>query len=210
MRLYSYWRSSCSYRVRIALAWKGIEHEIVPVHLARGEQNDETFRAKSPSRQVPLLVTDEGDELAQSIAILEYLEERFPSPPLLPSGAAPRARARQLAEIVNSGIQPLQNLFVTQELERQGVDASAWSVLHIRRGLEAYEAVARTTAGRFSIGDAPTLADACLVPQLYNARRYHIDVKADFPLLARIDAECAALPAFAGAHPDRQPDAPRE
>ncbi|HEY8426948.1 MAG TPA: maleylacetoacetate isomerase [Sandaracinaceae bacterium] len=212
MKLYGYWRSSATYRVRIALAYKGVPHEIVPVHLLEGggQQHTEAYRAKNPMAQVPALELDDGTVLAQSMAILEYLEERYPEPPLLPKNPVQRARARQLAEIVNSGIQPLQNLDVTKRLEAAGVDAKAWSVGVIRRGLAAYEAIAARTAGEFSVGDAPTIADCALVPQLYNARRFGIDVAAEHPTLARIEARCAELEAFARAHPDRQPDAPRE
>ncbi len=209
MKLYGYWRSSCTYRVRIALALKGVEHEIVPVHLLEGggQQHAESYRAKNPMAQVPSLELDDGTVLGQSMAILEYLEERYPEPPLLPRDAVARARARQLAEIVNSGIQPLQNLDVMKRLKHGGIEPNAWSADVIRRGLEAYAALCATTAGAFSVGDAPSLADCALVPQLYNARRFGSDVAADFPVLARIDARCAELDAFARAHPDRQPDA---
>lgn len=210
--LYGYWRSSCTYRVRIALALKGVEHTIVPVHLLEGggQQHADAYRAKNPMAQVPSLEIEGGVTLGQSMAILEYLEERYPEPPLLPEDLILRARARQLAEIVNSGIQPLQNLAVMKRLKAAGVEPNEWSADHIRRGLAAYAAVCEPVAGAFSVGDAPTLADCALVPQLYNARRFAIDVAADFPLLARIDARCAELEAFARAHPDRQPDAQPE
>lgn len=210
--LYGYWRSSCTYRVRIALALKGVEHTIVPVHLLEGggQQHADGYRAKNPMAQVPSLEIEGGVTLGQSMAILEYLEERYREPPLLPEDLILRARARQLAEIVNSGIQPLQNLAVMKRLKAAGVEPNEWSVDHIRRGLAAYAAVCEPVAGAFSVGDAPTLADCALVPQLYNARRFAIDVAADFPLLARIDARCAELEAFARAHPDRQPDAQSE
>lgn len=210
--LYGYWRSSCTYRVRIALAFKGVEYSIVPVHLLEGggQQHADAFRARNPMEQVPALEVEEGGEiiaLGQSMAILEYLEERYPEPPLLPADRVARARARQLAEIVNSGIQPLQNLAVMKRLKAAGVDPNTWSADCIRRGLAAYAAVCERTAGAFSVGDAPSLADCALVPQLYNARRFGVDVSAELPALARIDARCAELDAFARAHPDRQPDA---
>lgn len=209
--LHGYWRSSATYRVRIGLQLKGLPYEIAPVNLLEGQHKADAHAARNPMRQVPVLEVEDGGvhELAQSLAILEYLEERHPEPPLLPRDRVGRARARQLFEIVASGIQPLQNLTVTKRLDALGVDSKAWSVELIGEGLAAYEALARKTAGRYSYGDAPGLADCALVPQLYNARRFGIDVGAQFPLLARIDAACAELDAFRAAHPDRQPDAPR-
>lgn len=213
MKLYGYWRSSCTYRARIALALKGVAYEVAPVHLLEGggQQHTDAFRALNPMSQVPVLeVVEDGVavRLSQSIAILEYLEERFPHPALLPEGRVARARARQLTEIVNSGIQPLQNLEIMKMLDARGVDSKLWCKEHIRRGLAAYEALAERTAGAFSVGDAPSFADCVLVPQLYNARRFAIDVESELPLLARIDARCSELEAFRLAHPDRQPDAP--
>jgi maleylpyruvate isomerase len=211
MKLYGYWRSSCAYRVRIALALKGVPYELVVVNLLAKEQQAEGFMEKNPSAQVPVLEVERDGrvhELGQSVAILEYLEEQFPEPPLLPKDPIARARARQLTEVVASGIQPLQNLFVTRLLQHEhGIDPKPWCVLHIERGLAAYERIAKDTAGAFSVGDAPSFADCALVPQLFNARRFGVDVEAAFPLLARIDARCAEIGAFAAAHPDRQPDA---
>lgn len=208
MKLYAYWRSSCSYRARIALGLKGLEVEILPVHLKEGRQSSEEFTAKNPRQQVPVLELDDGAGLAESVAIFEYLEEQHPEPALLPADPILRARCRQLTEIVNSGIQPLQNLYVLRRLKAAGVDPEEWSVHFIRRGLEAYERIASDVAGEFSVGDAPSFADCVLVPQLYNARRFGIDVAAELPTLERIDRACAELDAFAAAHPDRQPDAP--
>jgi len=213
MKLYGYWRSSCSYRVRIALAHKGLEVEHAAVHLVRdgGEQHAEGFTRKNPMGQVPVLELERGGavvQLGQSVAILEYLEEAHPEPPLLPSDPWLRARARQLTEIVNAGIQPLQNLRVMQALDRQhGVDAKAWSRGHIHAGLLAFQAVCEGVAGRYCVGDAVSFADCALIPQLYNARRFGIDVEKELPLLHRIDEACGALEAFQVAHPDRQHDA---
>ena len=211
MKLYGYWRSSCTYRVRIALALKRIPYELVVVNLLDREQQAEGFVQKNPSAQVPVLEVEHDGrvvELGQSVAILEYLEEQFPEIPLLPRDPVARARARQLTEVVASGIQPLQNLFVMRYLKKEhDIDPNPWCVLHIERGLAAYERIAKDTAGAFSVGDSPSIADCALVPQLYNARRFGIDVEAAFPLLARIDARCAQVDAFAAAHPDRQPDA---
>jgi len=215
VKLYTYWRSTSTWRVRIALAWKGIAHEVETVHLLEdgGRQHGEAFLALNPSEQVPVLVLDERApdggtrRLAQSMAILEYLEERHPTPPLLPSDPWLRARARQLAEIVNSGIQPLQNLATTERLRELGGDPEAWRHHFISRGLASFERAAAETAGTFLVGNAPSFADVYLVPQLYNARRFSVDVAA-YPTLARVEATCAALPAFQAAHPDAQPDAP--
>jgi maleylpyruvate isomerase len=216
VKLFTYWRSSSAWRVRIALAWKAIPHEVEAVALAGqgARQHTPEFRALNPLGQVPVLLLDEAAPdgrprtITQSMAILEYLEERHPSPALLPADPWLRARARQLAEIVNSGIQPLQNLATTNHLESVGGgDPLAWRQHFISRGLEALEREAQQTVGAFLVGDAPTFADAYLVPQLYNARRNSVDL-GPYPTLVRVDAACAALPAFQTAHPDAQPDAP--
>jgi maleylpyruvate isomerase len=206
VRLHSYWRSSSAWRVRIALGLKGLPYELVPVHLVRdgGQQHGAAFREKNPMGQVPVLEVD-GIVLTQSMAILEYLEETRPAPPLLPRDPAPRARVRQLAEIVNSGIQPLQNMHVQQVVRAAGADPLPLVRRFIEEGLVALEALARTTAGAFLVGDAPTFADVLLVPQLYSARRNAVEL-APYPTLLRAEAACAALPAFAAAHADAQPD----
>jgi maleylpyruvate isomerase len=220
VRLYTYWRSSSAWRVRIALAWKGVPFESVPVNLLPGkdEQRQPSFRAKNPLGQVPVLELDarpddagEPRRISQSLAILEYLEEAYPQPPLLPPDPWLRARARQLAHVVASGIQPLQNVAVLQAVKTLGGDEQAWARTAIAGGLAALEAeAARPQAGgsgRFLIGDAPSFADVCLVPQLYNARRFGVDVT-PFPTLLRVESTCSTLPAFAGAIPELQPDAP--
>jgi maleylpyruvate isomerase len=212
LRLYSYWRSSSAWRVRIGLGLKGLGHELRPVDLAAGEQWSEAHRARSPLAQIPVLEVEEDGRtlrLVQSMAILEWLDERFPEPPLLPADLAGRARVRALAEHVNSGIQPLQNAVVLRTLREKepGLDRE-WARSFIARGLEGLErAVNDGGAGRFCHGDAPGLADCYLVPQLYNARRFHVDLR-PFPALRRIEEACIALAPFQGAHPDRQPDAP--
>ena len=212
LRLWSYWRSSSSWRVRIGLALKGIAHETRPLDLLAGEQRSEAHRARSPLGQIPVLEVEEGGRIlriAQSMAILEWLEERFPDPPLLPADRDGRARVRALAEHVNSGIQPLQNAMVLRMLKEKvpGWDRE-WARFHIGRGVEALErAVGDGGAGRFCHGDAPGLADCYLVPQLYNARRFGVDL-APFPTLRRIEGACLALAPFQAAAPERQPDAP--
>ncbi len=212
LRLYTFWRSSSAWRVRIGLALKGLAHELRPVNLASGEQFQDAHQARSPLSQVPVLEVEEDGRtlrLVQSMAILEWLDERFPEPPLLPPDLDGRARVRALAEHVNSGIQPLQNAIVLRMLKAKvpGWERE-WARLHIARGLDGLErAVNDGRAGRFCHGDVPGLADCYLVPQMYNADRYGVDV-APYPTLRRIAAACAALAPFQSAHPDRQPDAP--
>jgi maleylpyruvate isomerase len=218
MKLYDYWRSSSAWRVRIALHWKGVAYARQAVNLiapgpTAGEQHDPAFTALNPLGQVPLLELDASEHagspirhIAQSLAILEFLEERFPAPPLLPADPLARARARQLAEMVNAGIQPLQNLTTTQHVKHElGGDPTAWVQHFIPRGLAALEAVATETAGAFLVGTAVSFADVYLVPQLYAARRFSVDL-GPYPTLLRAEASCAALPAFVASHPDQQPD----
>jgi maleylpyruvate isomerase len=208
IRLYGYWKSSCSWRVRIALGWKGVAWESIPVHLVKdgGKQNDDAYVARNPLRQVPWLELADGRGIGQSLAILEWLEEVHPEPPLLPADGYLRAKARQIAEGVNSGIQPLQNLAVLQHVKRTlGADADAWARHWIARGFEGLEAQVAGSAGKFAVADWPSFADVCLVPQLFNARRYGVELAA-YPTLLRVEAACMELPAFAAAHPDRQGD----
>lgn len=213
VRLYGYWRSSAAWRVRIALHLKGVEWRSVPVHLARdgGEQRRPEFLALNPQGLVPTLEID-GLVLTQSLAMIEYLDETRPDPPLLPADHAGRARVRSLAQLVASDVHPLNNLRVLQYLrDRLDIDDArrdAWYRHWISEGLGALEArLAREPAtGRFCHGDAPGLADCCLVPQLYNARRYGCPVD-DFPTLLRIDAACGELDAFRAATADAQDDA---
>jgi maleylpyruvate isomerase len=214
MILYDYWRSGSAWRVRIALHLKGVEYERRVVNLIKdgGQQHTEAYRALNPLGQVPLLIDDDhGSQqpfaLTQSMAIIQYLEERFPDPPLLPATPALRARARQLAEIVNAGTQPLQNIALLDMVRAKGV-ADPYAIAHEfnARGLRALEAIATDTAGTFMIGEAPTIADVYLIPQLFAARRFGVDLD-EFPTLTRVEATCAALPAFRAAHADAQSDA---
>jgi maleylpyruvate isomerase len=211
LALYSYWRSSSAWRVRIGLALKGLEYETRPVDLRAGLQFSPEHRARNPMAQVPVLEVEEAGRvhhLAQSMAILEWLEERFPSAPLLPGDPYARARVRMLAEHVNAGIQPFQNQAPQKWLHRRqpGLEKE-WVAHWVGEGLAALEAAVAAGAGRFCHGDAPTLADCYLVPQLYGARRFGVDVAA-FPTLLRVERACADLAAFARAAPGAQPDAP--
>ena len=210
MKLYGYWRSSCSWRARIALNLKGLKYEYLPVNLLNGEQHGEAYRAVNPTGTVPVLeVTEAGRpvRLSQSIAIMEYLEELHPAPPILPKTPSQRAKARMFAELINSGIQPLQNLQVLNyvDAELHG-DKKAWEAHWIDKGLRPLQALAEETAGTFLIGDHPTIADICLIPQLYGARRFGVDLS-HYGLLLKVEAACNALPAFQAAHADKQPDA---
>jgi maleylpyruvate isomerase len=211
MKLYSYFRSSAAYRVRIALNVKGLAYEYVPVHLAKGEQRDETYRSLNLQQLVPTLVDDRGT-FTQSLSIIEYLDERYPDPPLLPATPDQRARVRAIALSIACEIHPLNNLRVLQYLTRTlavgEVAKNSWYRHWIDLGLSSLEAqlAADERSGSFCHGEAPTLADICLVPQLANARRYDIPLDA-YPTLVRIEANCQKLEAFANAVPANQPDA---
>ena len=208
--LHSYWRSSCSWRVRIGLHLKGAAFDYRAVDLSAGAQRAPVHRARNPTGQVPVLEVEADGAthfLSQSMAILEWLDERFPAPPLLPGDALGRARVRALAEQVNSGIQPFQNASVQRWLreEREGLER-AWVRHWLSVGLAALEAAVAAGAGRFCHGDAVTLADLYLVPQLYGARRFGVELGA-CPTLLRVEAACRELAAFRAAEPDAQPDA---
>lgn len=211
LTLYSYWRSSASYRVRIALSLKGLQYETRGVDLLRDAHLDPSYREVNPEARVPALVHD-GRVISQSLAIIEYLEELYPQPPLLPQDPAGRARVRGLAQIIASEISPLQNLGVRQYLKAElGFDeqrVSQWCAQWIAKGFAALETrLAREPqTGAFSHGDAPTMADCVLVPQCYAARRFGVDV-AQYPNIARIEAVCLHLEEFRRAAPEMQPDA---
>lgn len=217
MQLYSYFRSSASYRVRIALHLKGLAYETVPVHLLNqgGEQFLPEFSALNPQSQVPVLEED-GHYLTQSLAILEYLEERFPTPALLPADPLLRARARQLALAIACDIHPLNNLrvlrYLKRDLELPDEKKNTWIAHWIKLGFAALEQQLSATGstdkprGRFCIGDTPGLADCCLIPQMFNARRFEVDMT-PYPTLVSIEQACEALDAFRLAAPGAQPDA---
>jgi len=210
--LHTYFRSSASYRVRIALNLKGLDAKHVPVHLTRdgGEQFNAEFRALNPQALVPVFA-DGAVVLSQSLAIIEYLDERHPTPPLLPASIEGRARGRQVALAIACDIHPLNNLRVLKYLGGTlGTSEDAkndWVKHWIGLGFQALEAeLSRSREGPFCVGAQPTIADCCLVPQLFNAQRFGVDLS-PYPTLTSIDAACAALPAFAEAHPAVQPDA---
>lgn len=208
VQLYTYSRSSAAYRVRIALALKGIAYEPVAVDLIKREQEAAAFRSVNPQGRVPALVVD-GHVLTQSPAILEYLEERYPDPPLLPPQPLARAKIRAACALIACDIHPLNNIGVLRHLKRQlnqeQAAIDAWYAHWLREGFTALEKLLQP--GPFAFGPQPTLADLYLVPQVYHARRMAIPLD-DFPKICAVDAACAALPAFVAAAPDSQIDAP--
>lgn len=206
---HGYWRSGTSYRTRIALNLKGVEYETAPVSLLEGAQKSEAFLALNPQGLVPALEAD-GEVLTQSPAILEWLEETFPEPPLLPATPAARATVRAMAALIGCDIHPLNNLRVTKALKHDfsasQAQIDAWAGRWIGDGFSALEVLVGRHGEGWSHGDAPGLVDCYLVPQLYSAERFHVDL-APYPRLRAIGERAAGHPAFAAAHPDRQPDA---
>jgi maleylpyruvate isomerase len=208
MRLHGFFRSSATWRVRIVLGLKGIAYERASHELRRGEQRAPEYLALNPQGLVPALELDGGQVLTQSLAICEYLDEVHPDPPLLPPDPLGRAQVRSLAQLVACDIHPVQNLKILERLRANGLDkdaVQAWAQTAIAEGLEAYETRIAATAGRFSFGDRPTLADVLLVPQLGNARRFGVTLV--WPRILAVEQACNALPAFAAAVPQVQPDA---
>ncbi|MDQ1120327.1 maleylacetoacetate isomerase [Pseudoxanthomonas sp. SORGH_AS 997] len=214
LRLYSYWRSSAAYRVRIGLNLKGLPYDLEPVHLVRdgGQQHQPDYARLNPQHLVPTLMHGKR-VLRQSLAILEYLDESWPERPLMPSSARDRARVRALAQLVACDIHPLGNLrvlrFFDEEWRVPPVEREAWVRHWVGEGLQAMETLLANdlVTGTYCHGEAPGLADCCLIPQLYNARRFEVDLS-PYPTIARIEQACLALPAFIHASPERQPDAP--
>ena len=204
--LYDYYRSSACYRVRIALNLKGVDYETRPVNLVESEQQGSAYRELNPQGLVPMLDID-GHRLTQSVAIINYLDLRFPNQPLIPAAAAERAHVVAMAMTVACDIHPLNNLrvlkYLKNELGQPQEAVDRWYAHWIREGLPGLEAMAAPRAGKFLFGDAPTGADVCLIPQLYNARRFNVPVD-DFPTLLRAEENANKLEAFAAAHPDRQ------
>ncbi|ETW00385.1 maleylacetoacetate isomerase [Aphanomyces invadans] len=209
--LHSYWRSSCSWRVRIALNLKNISYDCVPVNLLKGEQVSSEFGAVNPNKRVPSLEID-GHVLNQSGAIIEYLDETRPEPALLPSDPVARAQVRNLVGIIGCDIQPVQNLAVLKRAtvklpeSDQAAEKLAWGREWIERGFDVLEEELKKTAGTYAVGDSITIADLYLEPQVYNAIRFKVNMD-KFPTIARIQATLSALPAFQASHPSAQPDA---
>jgi maleylpyruvate isomerase len=210
LTLHNYWRSSASHRTRIGLGLKQLAYEYVAVNLLNGEQLTDDFRGKNPIAQVPALEITEDDGhrivLTQSLAILEYLDQRWPDPPILPRDLYLCARTRMLAEIANAGIQPMHNLLTLRRVKQLGGDETAWARPFVAEGLAAFARAADEVAGQFCVGDTPTIADCCLVPMLLSVRRFQIELEG-FERLLAIEARCLAIPAFANAMPHHQPDA---
>jgi maleylacetoacetate isomerase len=208
LTLHSAWRSSAAYRVRIGLNLKGLAYDTAPVNLVANQHQSPAFAALNPQRLLPALEVD-GRVLTQSLAILDWLDETVPAPPLLPADPFDRAQVRAMAQIVASDIHPVNNLRILRALTDLGVDEpgrQAWIGRWITDGFTALETmVARHGAG-YAFGETPTLADCCLVPQVYNAERFKTDLT-PFPALRAVAARCAEHPAFAAAHPNQQPDA---
>jgi maleylacetoacetate isomerase len=204
--LYDYYRSSAAYRVRIALNLKKVDYERRPINLIESEQKSDEYRALNPQGLVPMLEVD-GHRLTQSLAIINYLDLRFPAPPLFPASAAERAHVVALSMLVACDIHPLNNLRVLKylkgELGQSQEQVDAWYSHWIVEGLRPLEEMASPRAGKFLFGDVPTAADICLVPQLYNARRFNVPLDG-YPTLVRAEENANRLEAFAAAHPDRQ------
>ena len=209
MKLHGYFRSSASYRVRIALNLKGLSAEHLTYHLRKGEQRHPSYLAINPQGLVPALQDDGGTSLTQSLAIIEWLDEIHPEPPLLPKDPLRRARVRAFAQVIACDTHPVQNLKVLARLRELGVSedqVTGWAAWANREGLSACEKLIAGEAGPFCFGTAPTIADLCLVPQLANARRFGVDLAA-YPRLLRAEEAAKNLKAFAEAAPERQPDA---
>jgi maleylacetoacetate isomerase/maleylpyruvate isomerase len=208
LTLHSAWRSSAAYRVRIGLNLKGLAYDIAPVNLVANQHQAPAFAALNPQRLLPALEVD-GRTLTQSLAILDWLDETVPAPPLLPADPFDRAQVRAMAQIVASDIHPVNNLRILRALTDLGVDEpgrEAWIGRWITDGFTALEAMVACHGAGYAFGETPTLADCCLVPQVYNAERFKTDLT-PFPALRAVAARCAEHPAFAAAHPNQQPDA---
>jgi maleylacetoacetate isomerase len=204
--LHDYFRSSAAYRVRIALNLKGVEYESRPVDLREGEQKSTSYKALNPQAFVPMLEIDDH-RLTQSLAICDYLDARFPEPPFVPPDPSDRAHVLAMALTIACDIHPLNNLrvlkYLSGPLQQDEETRDKWYVHWVTEGFEALESLAVSRSGGFLFGNLPTLADICLVPQMYNARRFNVPLEA-YPTLVRADASANAIPAFAAAHPDKQ------
>ena len=210
LTLETYWRSSCSYRVRIALGFKGLAYESVFVNILEGQQKAPEYRAKNPIGHVPTLLVD-GVPYVESVAIMELIEELYPEPALLPNEPHARARVRALTETINAGIQPLQNLSVLEQVGADQDKRTAWLKHWLPRGLSAFEALMASAEkegvkGPFAFGGTLSMADCCLVPQVYAARRFGVELT-PFPRILRAEAAASELPCVAAAKPEAQADA---
>ncbi|XP_024293134.1 maleylacetoacetate isomerase isoform X2 [Oncorhynchus tshawytscha] len=205
--LHGYFRSSCSWRVRIAFALKGIEFDQVPVNLIKdgGQQLTDQYKALNSMQQVPAVQID-GITLSQSLAVIQYIEETRPGPRLLPTDPKKRAQVRMISDLIASGIQPVQNLYVLQKI---GAEKLQWAQHFIQRGFEALEPILKETASKYCVGDEISMADICLVPQVYNAERFKVDVD-QFPTIKRLNQTLMKVEAFKVSHPSCQPDTPAD
>jgi len=204
--LYSYWRSSCSWRVRIALELKSVDYEYRAIHLVKngGQQLTSEYGEINPLNQVPAFVYND-ETITQSMAILEYLEAIFPEVKLLPYEPLQKAKVREICEVINAGTQPIQNLSVMNKHSDIQAERVAWSHFWINKGLIAVEVLVSKSGGKYCVGDEITMADCCLIPQVYNANRFKVDMK-QFPNINRIVQNLEQVKAFVRAHPDNQPD----
>ncbi|XP_022048958.1 maleylacetoacetate isomerase isoform X1 [Acanthochromis polyacanthus] len=205
--LYGYFRSSCSWRVRIAFALKGIEYDQIAVNLIQdgGQQHTQQFESINPMKQVPAVKID-GITLCQSLAVIQYIDETRPGPRLLPAEPKTRAQVRMISDLIASGIQPVQNLAV---LQKKGSEKEQWAQHFINQGFQALEPILKETAGKYCVGDEISMADTCLVPQVYNAERFNVDME-QFPTIKRLNQTLLEMEAFKVSHPSRQPDTPPE
>lgn len=211
MKLYTYFRSSAAYRVRLALALKGLPYVSQPINLASGEQRNRDFLTLNPQGLVPALELDAGDVISQSVAILEWLEECHPNPPLYPADPLARARHRSLCMHISCDIHPLNNLrvlrYLSQELTLEQSARDSWYAHWIHQGFEAIERAVNDFTGPFSLRERPGMLEVMLVPQVYNARRFNVDLQ-NYPAIEALDARCEGLEAFVISHPSKQADAP--
>ncbi|XP_028420899.1 maleylacetoacetate isomerase isoform X2 [Perca flavescens] len=205
--LHGYFRSSCSWRVRIAFALKGIEYDQAPVNLIKdgGQQHTEQYKALNPMQQVPAVEID-GITLSQSLAVIQYIDETRQGPRLLPADPKKRAQVRMISDVIASGIQPLQNLYVIQKI---GAEKVQWAQHFIDRGFQALEPILKQTAGKYCVGDEISMADICLVPQVYNAERFKVDV-GQYPTIKRLNQTLVEIEAFKVTNPSCQPDTPAD